>query len=108
MTNTKSLSETAADLDGKTYMTTRQVLAMLQQFGFPITNGTIRKLIAPNCDPGMRARWNGGPPVAFYVPGRGTHRQAQGNSGRKPNRRPVFRPSDAIAWARSFEEHQST
>lgn len=59
------------------FLTRQGACALLQQHGIPISVSTLEKLALQSCDLGKRERYNGGPPIAAYVPG-------PGRSGRRP------------------------
>lgn len=64
----------------------------LKQHGFEIGKGTLDKICAPRCDPELRDRYNGGPPIAGLWPtGRGRNKY-----------RPVYDFTACLNWARSL------
>jgi hypothetical protein len=69
----------------------RPAIRFLHQQGFPIGSSTFDKICAPSCDPILRERYKGGPPVAAYVPGPG-----------RTGLRPMYEPAALLAWANSL------
>ena len=73
------------------FLTRSGLHALLRDHGFPLGRSMLDKLGMQSCDPAMRARYRGGPPIAAYVPGPGP-----------TGRRPLYEPSAALEWARSL------
>jgi hypothetical protein len=64
----------------------------LKEHGFNIAKGTLNKICAPDCDPALRERYNGGPPIAGLWPvARGRNKY-----------RPIYNFAESLNWARSL------
>jgi hypothetical protein len=77
-------------LNDEPLATRDQLHAYLVQKGFPFGLSLFDKLGAPNCDPTLKERYKGGPPIEAYLPGPG-----------RGGVRPMYKPSRGLNWARS-------
>jgi hypothetical protein len=63
----------------------------LKNHGCTVGYSTFVKICAPSCDPVVRERYKGPPPIAAYVPGPGRN-----------GLRPLYDPASLLAWANSL------